>query len=78
MCVFFQLGLVCFRVIGSELLNETLLRYINASGLLHMVPARVNDKYLIRFSVNAENLTEADIGRFYIVFIIVKIFRTNP
>lgn len=57
-----QLGLVCFRLIGSDKLNEKLLSCINASGKLHMVPASVNDKYVIRFCAVAPNLTEEDIG----------------
>jgi hypothetical protein len=57
----FQLGLVCFRLKGSDKINEKLLCNINASGKLHMVPANVNDKYVIRFCVVAQNATEADI-----------------
>lgn len=58
----FQLGLVCFRLIGSDKLNEKLLSNINGSGKLHMVPASVNEKYVIRFCVDAQNSTEEDIG----------------
>lgn len=60
--VFFQLGLVCFRLIGSDKLNEKLLSNINASGKLHMVPASVNEKYIIRFCAVAQNACEEDIG----------------
>ncbi|XP_044271990.1 tyrosine decarboxylase [Tribolium madens] len=56
-----KLGLVCFRLKGSDKINEKLLSNINASGKLHMVPANVNDKYVIRFCVVAQNATEADI-----------------
>lgn len=58
----FQLGLVCFRLKGADKINEKLLSNINASGKLHMVPANVNDKYVIRFCVTAQNASEADIG----------------
>lgn len=56
------MGLVCFRLVGSDKLNEKLLSNINASGKLHMVPASVNDKYVIRFCPVAQNATEDDIG----------------
>lgn len=60
--LFLQLGLVCFRLIGSDKLNEKLLSNINASGKLHMVPASVNDKYVIRFCAVAQHASEEDIG----------------
>ncbi|KAJ8972567.1 hypothetical protein NQ317_017917, partial [Molorchus minor] len=56
-----KLGLVCFRLKGSDKLNEKLLSNINASGKLHMVPANVNDKYVIRFCVVAPDADESDI-----------------
>ena len=59
-----QLGLVCFRLRGSDELNQKLLSTINASGRLHMVPASVNDKYVIRFCVCAQNATDDDIGTY--------------
>lgn len=59
----FQLGLVCFRLKGTDKLNEKLLSTINGSGKLHMVPANVNDKYVIRFCAVAKNASEDDIGK---------------
>ena len=58
----FQVGLVCFRLIGTDELNQKLLSTINASGKLHMVPASVNERFVIRFCVCAQNATEEDIG----------------
>lgn len=55
------MGLVCFRLKGSNQLNEKLLSSINASGKLHMVPASLNDRYVIRFCVCAPNASDADI-----------------
>jgi len=60
-CNTVKLGLVCFRLRGSDELNQKLLSTINASGRLHMVPASVNDKYVIRFCVCAQNATDDDI-----------------
>ncbi|XP_052127613.1 aromatic-L-amino-acid decarboxylase isoform X1 [Frankliniella occidentalis] len=56
-----KLGLVCFRLRGTDQLNMKLLSSINASGRLHMVPATVVDKYIIRFCVTAQNATEEDV-----------------
>lgn len=56
-----QFGLVCFRLQGSNQLNMKLLSSINASGKLHMVPASLNDRYVIRFCVCAPNATDDDI-----------------
>lgn len=56
-----KLGLVCFRLRGTDELNQKLLSTINASGRLHMVPASVNENYVIRFCVCAQNATEDDI-----------------
>ncbi|XP_053642380.1 aromatic-L-amino-acid decarboxylase [Cherax quadricarinatus] len=56
-----NLGLVCFRLRGSDQLNQKLLSSINASGKLHMVPASLNDKYVIRFCVCRQTATDEDI-----------------
>ncbi|KAK7794687.1 hypothetical protein R5R35_008018 [Gryllus longicercus] len=56
-----KLGLVCFRLRGSDQLNQKLLGNINASGRLHMVPASVNDKYVIRFCAVAQDASDADV-----------------
>ncbi|KAK8401832.1 hypothetical protein O3P69_001142 [Scylla paramamosain] len=56
-----HLGLVCFRLRGTNDINQKLLSSINASGKLHMVPASLNDKYVIRFCVCRQTATEEDI-----------------
>lgn len=58
------MGLVCFRLKDdpTNKLNKKLLETINESGKLHMVPALVHEKYVIRFCVVAEHATEDDIG----------------
>ncbi|XP_075237770.1 tyrosine decarboxylase 2 [Lycorma delicatula] len=58
-----KLGLVCFRLKGTDKLNEKLLSNINGSGKMHMVPASVNDKYVIRFCAVAQNATSDDVER---------------
>ncbi|PRD27755.1 UNVERIFIED_CONTAM: tdc-1 [Trichonephila clavipes] len=54
-------GLVCFRLKGSNNLNQKILSSINASGKLHMVPASLSGNYVIRFCVCAQHATDADI-----------------
>ncbi|CAF4607858.1 unnamed protein product [Rotaria sp. Silwood1] len=54
------LGLVCFRLKGSNKLSQTLLLSLNDSGLIHMVPSMVNDLYIIRFAICAKHATDDD------------------
>ncbi|CAF0987106.1 unnamed protein product [Rotaria sp. Silwood1] len=54
------LGLVCFRLKGSNKLSQKLLLSLNDSGLIHMVPSMVNDIYIIRFAVCAKYANDAD------------------
>ncbi|KAJ8912635.1 hypothetical protein NQ315_015147 [Exocentrus adspersus] len=56
-----RLGLVCFRLLAPDTVNQTLLATINASGKLHMIPSMVKGKYIIRFCVTAERATRDDI-----------------
>ncbi|XP_049866614.1 aromatic-L-amino-acid decarboxylase [Pectinophora gossypiella] len=64
-----KLGLVCFRLVGSpedtgeqvDELNKKLLTTINASGKLHMVPAMVRERFVIRFCVVQQYATRDDI-----------------
>ncbi|XP_063359548.1 tyrosine decarboxylase [Cydia amplana] len=62
------LGLVCFRLVtGGETpseqdeINKKLLTTMNASGKIHMVPANVRDRFVIRFCVVAQHATREDI-----------------
>ena len=57
----FQMGLVCFRLKGKNELNQKLLSNINASGKLHMVPASVHGRFVIRFCVCAPDAKDSDI-----------------
>ncbi|CAM1324261.1 DDC (predicted) [Pycnogonum litorale] len=45
------MGLICFRIKGSNELNKTLLKNINDNGRIYMVPAEINKSYFLRFSV---------------------------
>ncbi|GMT16168.1 hypothetical protein PFISCL1PPCAC_7465, partial [Pristionchus fissidentatus] len=56
-----QTGLVCFRMRGTEEANQQLLTRLNSSGRIHMVPASLNNRFVIRFCVCAEHATDRDI-----------------
>lgn len=54
------MGLICFRLKGANSLSQNLLFQLNDSGKIHMVPAMLDDKYVIRFCVNAKNASSDD------------------
>ena len=54
---------MCFRAKGPDKLNQKLLSAINDSGKMHMVPAKVNQKYTIRFALAAPNANTEDVGK---------------
>ncbi|PIK55531.1 putative histidine decarboxylase [Apostichopus japonicus] len=58
-----HLGLVIFRLKGPDCLTEELLRHLNATGKLYMVPASVKGKYVIRFTTTSTHTTEDDITK---------------
>ncbi|XP_394115.2 aromatic-L-amino-acid decarboxylase [Apis mellifera] len=45
------LGLVCFRLKGSNDINEALLKKINDAGNIHLVPSKIKDMYFLRFAI---------------------------
>lgn len=53
-----QMGLVCFRLKGSNELNEQLLKRINGRGNVHLVPSKIKDMYFLRMAV-CSRFTEA-------------------
>lgn len=55
------MGLVCFRLKGSNDLNEQLLKLINGRGKVHMVPAKINDVYFLRMAVCSRFTKSEDI-----------------
>ncbi|NP_001166414.1 aromatic-L-amino-acid decarboxylase [Cavia porcellus] len=50
-CMEVTLGLVCFRLKGSNQLNETLLKRINSARKIHLVPCHLRDKFVLRFRI---------------------------
>lgn len=49
------LGLVCFRLKGENELTENLLKSINSEGLIYMVPAKIGEKFFLRFAICASS-----------------------
>ncbi|CAN2389588.1 L-dopa decarboxylase activity [Pristimantis euphronides] len=47
------LGLVCFRLKGSNTLNKSLLQKINNAKKIHLVPCCLEEKFILRFAVCA-------------------------
>ncbi|XP_023245432.1 tyrosine decarboxylase-like [Copidosoma floridanum] len=68
------LGLVCFRVKGTDDFNKEFLLNINDSGKLHMVPAVINGQYIIRFCVTTPHATAEDVGKIDNLFITLTNF----
>lgn len=55
---------ICLQA-STDATNEKFLSSINASGKLHMVPASLNGKYVIRFCVCSQSASNADIDHAY-------------
>ncbi|KAF5306408.1 hypothetical protein FQA39_LY08917 [Lamprigera yunnana] len=55
------MGLVCFRLKGSNELNETLLKRINGRGVIHLVPSKIKDQYFLRMAVCSQYTEKEDI-----------------
>nr|XP_034351505.1 histidine decarboxylase isoform X2 [Arvicanthis niloticus] len=58
-----HLGLVVFRLKGPNCLTESVLKEIAKSGQLFLIPATIQDKLIIRFTVTSQFTTKDDILR---------------
>jgi aromatic-L-amino-acid decarboxylase len=52
------LGLVCFRALGDDALNEAIMHGVNASGRALLSHTRLNDKLTLRLSIGNIRTTE--------------------
>ncbi|HEU5130740.1 MAG TPA: pyridoxal-dependent decarboxylase [Pyrinomonadaceae bacterium] len=52
------LGLVCFRAVGDDALNESIMHAVNASGRALLSHTRLNDKLTLRLSIGNIRTTE--------------------
>ncbi|XP_053206409.1 aromatic-L-amino-acid decarboxylase-like [Panonychus citri] len=55
------LGLVCFRLKGSDELNEKYVKTINDHKKIFITPCRINGQYIIRFAICARSTEIQDI-----------------
>ncbi|XP_057344781.1 histidine decarboxylase isoform X4 [Manis pentadactyla] len=58
-----HLGLVVFRLKGPNCLTESVLKEITKAGRLFLIPATIQDKLIIRFTVTSQFTTRDDILR---------------
>ncbi|XP_020793214.2 aromatic-L-amino-acid decarboxylase [Boleophthalmus pectinirostris] len=52
-CAEVVLGLVCFRIKGSNELNQTLLKRITKDRQIHLVPCQLSGRFVLRFCICA-------------------------
>ncbi|XP_010138468.1 PREDICTED: aromatic-L-amino-acid decarboxylase isoform X3 [Buceros rhinoceros silvestris] len=55
-CADVVLGLVCFRLKGSNELNKELLKNINEAKKIHLVPCHLREKFVLRFAICARTV----------------------
>ncbi|ETE57945.1 Histidine decarboxylase, partial [Ophiophagus hannah] len=56
-----HLGLVVFRLKGPNWMTEKLLKDLNKSGKLFVIPATIQEKLIVRFTVTSQFTTREDI-----------------
>uniref|UniRef100_A0A2K5R4M7 Aromatic-L-amino-acid decarboxylase n=1 Tax=Cebus imitator TaxID=2715852 RepID=A0A2K5R4M7_CEBIM len=60
-CAEVTLGLVCFRLKGSNKVNEALLQRINSAKKIHLVPCHLRDKFVLRFAICSRTVESAHV-----------------
>ncbi|XP_074940452.1 aromatic-L-amino-acid decarboxylase-like isoform X5 [Phalacrocorax aristotelis] len=60
-CAEVVLGLVCFRLKGSNELNKALLKSINEAKKIHLVPCHLREKFVLRFAICARTVESTHI-----------------
>ena len=55
------MGLVCFRLKGSNTVNEKLNTRINEAGVIHVTPSKIRETFILRFAVCSRFTVESDI-----------------
>uniref|UniRef100_A0A8C9CBQ4 Aromatic-L-amino-acid decarboxylase n=1 Tax=Phocoena sinus TaxID=42100 RepID=A0A8C9CBQ4_PHOSS len=60
-CAEVTLGLVCFRLKGSNKLNEALLERINSAKKIHLVPCHLRDQFVLRFAICSRTVESAHV-----------------
>ena len=57
------LGLVCFRHVGGDAINERILDHVNRSGALYITHTKLDSRYTLRFSVGQTNTRAEHVER---------------
>lgn len=60
-CAEVTLGLVCFRLKGSNKLNEDLLDRISSAKKIHLVPCHLRGRFVLRFAICARTVEAAHV-----------------
>ncbi|XP_016053822.1 PREDICTED: aromatic-L-amino-acid decarboxylase isoform X4 [Miniopterus natalensis] len=60
-CAEVTLGLVCFRLKGSNKLNEDLLDRISSAKKIHLVPCHLRGRFVLRFAICARTVEPAHV-----------------
>lgn len=60
-CTKVTLGLVCFRLKGSNQVNEALLQRINDAKKIHLVPCHLRDKFVLRLAICSRTTESAHV-----------------
>jgi aromatic-L-amino-acid decarboxylase len=55
------MGLVCFRLRGSNEINEELVKLINDRKRIHLTPTTINGQYIIRLAICAKSTESKDV-----------------
>ncbi|KAJ8973717.1 hypothetical protein NQ317_009311, partial [Molorchus minor] len=55
------MGLVCFRVKGTNEINEAFLKRLNGKGVIHLVPSKIKDTYFLRLAICSRFTEKSDI-----------------
>ena len=56
------MGLVCFRLCGSNQINEKLNKAINDEGRIYIIPAEVDGLYFLRFAICSRFTESSDVN----------------
>ena len=56
-----KLGLVCFRLKGSNEINEELNKRINDEKKIHITPSKIDGTYILRFAVCSKFTVSSDV-----------------
>jgi aromatic-L-amino-acid decarboxylase len=62
-CAPYPFSVVCFRRIGTDEENESLLERVNATGEAYLSHTRLDGRFVLRLAVGNMRTTEADVAR---------------